>query len=84
VDIGSIEFIHQQLMEMRAEGLPILLVSSKLEEVRKLADRIAVMYEGEIVDIVAPESVSDTDLGLLMTGESSDETAQTQREELYE
>ena len=84
VDIGSIEFIHQQLLEMRAEGLPILLVSSKLEEVQKLADRIAVMYEGEIVDIVAPDSVSETDLGLLMTGSSSDGRARTRQETVYE
>lgn len=76
VDIGSIEFIHQQLLEMRAEGLPILLVSSKLEEIQKLADRIAVMYEGTIVDVVTPDSVSDTELGLLMTGGSSEGTTQ--------
>jgi simple sugar transport system ATP-binding protein len=69
VDIGSIEFIHRKLLEMRADGLPILLVSSKLEEVQKLSDRIAVMFEGSIVDTVKPENVTDRDLGLLMTGQ---------------
>ena len=81
VDIGSIEFIHQQLLGMRTEGLPILLVSSKLEEVQKLADRIAVMYEGEVVDIVRPEAVSETDLGLLMAGQSIDGASEATRGE---
>jgi simple sugar transport system ATP-binding protein len=70
VDIGSIEFIHQQLLEMRDAGLPILLVSSKLEEVQKLADRIGVMYEGALIDIVEPDEVTEQELGLLMAGES--------------
>jgi simple sugar transport system ATP-binding protein len=73
VDIGSIEFIHQELLDMRANGLPILLVSSKLEEIQQLCDRIAVMYEGEIVDIVEPEQVTERDLGLLMAGQSIDQ-----------
>jgi len=81
VDIGSIEFIHQQLLGMRTEGLPILLVSSKLEEVQKLADRIAVMYEGEVVDVVRPEAVSETDLGLLMAGQSIDGASEATRGE---
>ena len=85
VDVGSIEFIHQQLLEMRAEGLPIVLVSSKLEEVQKLADRIAVMYEGEMVDIVEPETVTETELGLLMAGQSPEgESTQRRVEELHE
>ena len=75
VDIGSIEFIHDRLLEMRAEGLPILLVSSKLEEIQTLSDRIAVMYEGEFVDTVSPEAVTERDLGLLMTGQSIDRAA---------
>jgi simple sugar transport system ATP-binding protein len=70
VDIGSIEFIHQQLLEMRDAGLPILLVSSKLEEVQKRADRIGVMYEGALIDIVEPDEVTEQELGLLMAGES--------------
>ncbi|TYT61219.1 ABC transporter ATP-binding protein [Natrialba swarupiae] len=70
VDIGSIEFIHNRLIELREEGLAILVVSSKLEEIQKLSDRIAVMYEGEFVDVVDPERVTEEELGLLMTGGS--------------
>jgi len=72
IDIGSIEFVHEKLLDMRAAGLPILLVSSKLEEVQQLSDRIAVMYEGEIVETVRPSAVDERDLGLLMAGERPD------------
>ena len=68
VDIGSIEFIHNRLIELRESGMAILVVSSKLDEIRTLADRIAVMYEGEIVAVVDPETVTDEQLGLLMAG----------------
>ena len=68
VDVGSIEYIHERLLEMRDEGTAVLLISSKLEEVEKLADRTAVVYEGEFTDVVDPESVTKRDLGLLMTG----------------
>jgi len=70
VDIGSIEFIHDRLREMRDEGLAVLLLSSKLEEIQQLSDRIAVMYEGEFVDVVEPADVTERDLGLMMTGSS--------------
>ncbi|WP_224450580.1 ABC transporter ATP-binding protein [Haloprofundus salilacus] len=73
VDIGSIEFIHERLHEMRDEGVALLVVSSKLDEVQKLSDRIAVMYEGEFVDVVDPETVTEQELGLLMAGRSLDE-----------
>ncbi|SFG13648.1 simple sugar transport system ATP-binding protein [Halopelagius inordinatus] len=69
VDIGSTEFIHEQLLELRSEGKAVLLVSSKLEEVQGLSDRLAVMYEGEIMDVVDPEAVTEEELGLLMAGE---------------
>ena len=69
VDVGSIEFIHDQLLELREEGKSVLLVSSKLDEVQQLSDRIAVIYEGEIMDIVDPDEVTDRDIGLLMAGE---------------
>ena len=68
VDIGAIEFIHERLFELRDAGLAIVFVSSKLEEIRKLSDRIAVMYEGEFVGTVEPEAVTDEQLGLLMAG----------------
>jgi simple sugar transport system ATP-binding protein len=67
VDIGAIEFIHRQIVAQRDSGAAVLLVSAELEEVRSLSDRIAVMYEGHIVDIVAPDVPEDR-LGLLMLG----------------
>ena len=70
VDVGSIEFIHEQLLERRDEGTAILLVSSKLDEVRKLSDRLAVMYEGEMTVLDDPESVTTDEIGLLMAGQS--------------
>ncbi|MFC7070495.1 ABC transporter ATP-binding protein [Halobaculum lipolyticum] len=70
VDIGSIEFIHDRLMEMRDNGIAVLLVSSKLDEVKQLSDRLAVMYEGEFIDVVDPASVTDEEVGLLMAGQS--------------
>jgi simple sugar transport system ATP-binding protein len=76
VDIGSIEFIHDRLMELREAGLAVVFVSSKLEEIQTLSDRIAVMYEGEFVDVVDPEAVTEEDLGLLMAGHDGAETAE--------
>lgn len=67
VDIGAIEFIHRQLISQRDAGKAVLLVSAELDEVRSLSDRIAVMYEGQIVDIVSPEATEE-ELGVLMTG----------------
>ncbi len=74
VDVGSIEFIHDRLLELRAEGKAILLVSSKLDEVQQLSDRLAVMYEGTIMDVVDPDRVTEEELGLLMAGEYPDDT----------
>ena len=80
VDIGAIEFIHDRMLSLRDEGLAIVLVSSKLEEVQKLSDRIAVMYEGEFIDVVDPEAVTEQDLGLLMAGqELPDDRAASER-----
>ncbi|GAC1470887.1 MAG: hypothetical protein PVSMB5_18970 [Ktedonobacteraceae bacterium] len=67
VDIGAIEFIHRQLIAQRDAGKAVLLVSAELDEIRSLSDRIAVMYEGRIVDIVSPEATEEQ-LGILMTG----------------
>ncbi|HEY7418360.1 MAG TPA: ABC transporter ATP-binding protein [Ktedonobacteraceae bacterium] len=67
VDIGAIEFIHRRLIEARDAGRAVLLVSAELDEIRSLSDRIAVMYEGRIVDIVNPDA-TDEQLGILMTG----------------
>jgi simple sugar transport system ATP-binding protein len=68
VDIGAIEFIHKKLIELRDAGAAILLVSAELDEVLSLSDRILVMYEGRIVGEVDPRSVSESEIGLMMTG----------------
>ena len=71
VDIGGIEFIHRRLVEMRDAGCALLLVSSELEEVTALADRLLVMRRGRIVGEVDPERTSMEAIGLLMTGGSA-------------
>ena len=67
VDIGAIEFIHRRLIEQRDAGKAVLLISAELDEIRSLSDRIAVMYEGKIVDIVSPDATEEQ-LGIMMTG----------------
>jgi simple sugar transport system ATP-binding protein len=67
LDVGSIEFVHEKIVQERDAGRAVLLFSSELDEVFALADRIAVMYRGTIIDIV-PASISRSDLGLLMAG----------------
>ncbi len=68
VDIGGIEFIHRRLVALRDAGCAILLVSSELEEVMALADRLLVMSQGRIVAEVDPARASAEEIGLLMTG----------------
>jgi general nucleoside transport system ATP-binding protein len=72
VDVGAIEFIHRQIVEQRAEGKAILLISLELEEVRSLSDRIIVLYGGRIVGEVGPDA-TDEELGLLMAGRTAEE-----------
>ncbi len=67
VDVGSIEFIHKRIVETRDSGVPVIVISSELDEVAALADRILVMYRGRIVGIV-PGNTSRDDLGLMMAG----------------
>ena len=67
LDVGSIEFVHKRILEERDAGRAVLLFSTELDEVLALADRIAVMYRGEILAIV-PSGVSTQELGLLMAG----------------
>jgi simple sugar transport system ATP-binding protein len=73
VDIGSTEFIHERLLELRAEGKAVLLVSSKLDEVRQLSDRLAVLSDGEFSALVDPDSVTEEEIGLYMGGEAGRE-----------
>lgn len=67
VDIGAIEAIHQRLLDLRAQGKAILLVSVELDEIRALADRVLVMYDGRIMGEVTPDA-SDAEMGQLMAG----------------
>jgi general nucleoside transport system ATP-binding protein len=67
LDVGSIEFVHKRLVAQRDAGAAVLIVSSELDEIYALADRIAVMYEGRIVAF-RPPTISEQDLGLLMAG----------------
>jgi simple sugar transport system ATP-binding protein len=68
VDIGATENIHQRLLEQRAAGTAILLISEDLDEIRTLSDRIAVMYEGKIIGIVGRDQASVEQIGLMMAG----------------
>ena len=67
LDVGSIEFVHQRMIAERDSGRAVLLFSTELDEVSALADRIAVMYRGEFIAIVAADT-SREELGLLMAG----------------
>ena len=68
IDVGSIEFIHKRLLQARDEGKAVLLVSADLEEILSLSDRIAVMYEGQIVGILEPAEATEARIGMMMTG----------------
>ncbi|MEX0280407.1 MAG: ABC transporter ATP-binding protein [Arenibacterium sp.] len=70
VDIGAIEFIHQQIVALRDQGKAVLLVSVELDEIFALADRIAVMFDGHIMGERLPEETDEKELGLLMAGGS--------------
>jgi len=68
LDVGSIEYIHRRIVEKRDEGTAVLIVSTELDEILALGDRIAVMYQGRIVDILEPAEATPERLGLLMGG----------------
>ncbi|MBS1251083.1 MAG: Galactose/methyl galactoside import ATP-binding protein MglA [Anaerolineales bacterium] len=68
LDVGSIEYIHGRILEKRDEDSGVLLVSSELDEIMALADRIAVMYRGRIVDVLPAEATTREEVGLLMAG----------------
>ena len=73
VDVSATEYIHQRLLEQRAAGIAILLISEDLDEILALSDRIAVMYEGQIIGIVERDQVTVEQIGLMMTGVSMQE-----------
>jgi ABC-type uncharacterized transport system ATPase subunit len=68
LDVGSIEYIHKRIIAKRDEGCAVLLVSSELDEIMGLSDRIAVMYRGKIIDVLAAENATKEKVGLLMAG----------------
>ena len=68
LDVGSIEYIHRTLLNMRDRGVGILLISAELDEIMSLSDRIAVMYEGEIVATLDGKEATREEIGLLMAG----------------
>jgi simple sugar transport system ATP-binding protein len=72
LDVGAIEFVHGRLIEERDRGTAVVIVSTELDEVVALADRIAVMYRGRIVGIVPPDTSREV-LGLLMAGVPTEE-----------
>ena len=76
VDVGAIEFLHNRIVEERDRGTAVMIVSTELEEVESLADRIAVMYRGRIVGVVGPDTPRDI-LGLMMAGVEYEEAKQS-------
>jgi general nucleoside transport system ATP-binding protein len=70
LDVGSIEYIHSQIVEVRDRGAAVLLVSAELDEIMSLSDRIAVMYHGQIVATMDAKDATREGLGLLMAGSS--------------
>ncbi len=75
LDVGSIEFVHRRIVAARDDGTPVLIVSTELDEVSALADRILVMYRGGVVGIVGGDTDRDV-LGLMMAGVAPDEAVQ--------
>jgi len=74
LDVGGIEYVHQQLLKMRDQGAAVLLISMDLDEVMRVSDRIAVIYTGRIVAIKDPEETNRRELGeLMLTGSLSSE-----------
>lgn len=68
LDVGAIEYIHSEIMRIRDEGKAVLLVSTELEEIMKLSDRIGVLFEGRLMGIVNPHEATVEEIGLMMGG----------------
>ena len=75
VDVGSIEFLHKRIVSERDQGTPVMIISTELDEVMELADRIAVLYKGKLVGVV-PAGTSRDVLGLMMAGIPPEEHVQ--------
>jgi ABC-type uncharacterized transport system ATPase subunit len=72
LDVGSIEYIHRQIVDMRDQGVAVLLVSAELDEITSLSDRIAVIFKGQIVATMDADKATRAELGLLMAGASAE------------
>ncbi|GGM21926.1 putative ABC transporter ATP-binding protein YufO [Paraliobacillus quinghaiensis] len=77
LDVGAIEFIHKKLIEERDKGRAVLLLSFELDEIMNVSDRIAVMFDGNIVENVTPEETNEQELGLLMAGSSKEKAGES-------
>lgn len=73
LDVGAIEFVHKKLIEQRDAGKAVLLISFELDEVMNVSDKIAVIYDGQIIDVVNQNETNEQELGLLMAGHSKEE-----------
>jgi ABC-type uncharacterized transport system ATPase subunit len=82
LDVGAVEYIHSCILAEREKGKGILLISSELEEIMTLSDRILVMHGGEITGIVYPEEVTTEEIGLMMAGKKRMPVAKKPKEEL--
>ncbi len=82
LDVGAIEYIHKRLIDQRNKGKAVLLMSFELDEILNVADRIAVMYEGRIVDVLDTKETNETELGLLMAGSTREQVRAKEQEAL--
>ncbi|TFG33619.1 ABC transporter ATP-binding protein [Candidatus Thorarchaeota archaeon] len=72
LDVGATEYIHEVLIALRDAGVAVLLISAELDEIKNLADRIGIIYDGQIVAVKAPGEATPTELGLLMAGHNDE------------
>jgi simple sugar transport system ATP-binding protein len=82
LDVGAIEFVHRQIIDQRNNGCAVLLVSTELEEIMSLSDRIAVMYEGKFMGILDGKSADIEKIGLMMAGVSAEQAEKQEKDEL--
>ena len=68
LDIGAAEYVHEMLLQASGAGMGIILISEELDEVQKLSDRVAVFFDGRIMDVLPVEAADEKTLGLLMAG----------------
>ena len=68
IDVGATEFVHRQFLDQRARGRGVIVISEDLEELFSLSDRIAVLYEGKIMDVLQAAEATAQKVGLLMAG----------------